>query len=249
MVGTRCYGRMGNVLFQAAAMLAYALRHDLDFSMPYKTSDPKWCPLYLPHLINEGYNQDREDVLINEPHYHYAPIPFKEEWRDKQIVLNGYWQSEKFFKDFKKEILILFNFKWKFIPDVCSIHARYGDYLTITGKHIIINEDYLTRAMALIKERTGIERYKVFSDDISYFKKQLGHLYDFEYSTNTNEVDDLVEISWCHSHINSSSTFSWWASYLNRNEEKVIVTPKDWFQPNWMSMDTKDVIPESWIKI
>jgi hypothetical protein len=233
----------------AANCISYALRHDLDFSMPYQTNDNFWNPIYLPHLINEGYIQGREDILINEPHYHYAPIPFQEGWRHKQIVLNGYWQSERFFVDFKKEVITLFNFKWKHIPDVCSIHARFGDYLTIAGKHIIINEDYLTRAMAIIKERTDIERYKVFSDDIPYFKKLLGHLYDFEYSTNTNEVDDLVEMSWCHSHINSSSTFSWWGSYLNKNEDKIIVTPEDWFQKGWMNMNTSDVIPESWIKI
>ncbi len=103
--------------------------------------------------------------------------------------------------------------------------------------------------MRLVTEKTNITKFKVFSDNIQYFKEKLGHLYSFEYSTNTNELDDLVEISCCHSNIGSSSTFSWWGAWLNRNPDKIVTTPFHWFQPGWMNMNTDDIVPEEWYKI
>jgi hypothetical protein len=248
MIGTRFYGRMGNVLFQAAHTIALALKHNQEFSFPNKTDNPHWNPLYLQHLVNPNWVQGKEDVLINENGMQYQPVEWKDEWKDKQVVLNGYWQSEKYFKDYRQEILYLFDYPYE-LKEVCSIHARFGDYFLVKGKHIIIDEPYLTSAMNLVTEKTGISKFKVFSDDLKLFKEKFGHLYDFAYSNNSNEVQDLVEISCCHSNINSSSTFSWWGSWLNRNPEKIIITQAKWFQDGWMGMNTSDVIPETWIKL
>lgn len=249
MVGCRTYGRMGNFLFQAAATIALALKHNQEFSLPNKTNDPFWNPLYLQHLVHPDYIQGKEDILVNENGHEYKEIEWREEWNDKQVVLNGYYQSWKYIEGYRNEILYLFDFPYELKENVCSIHARYGDYLLVKGKHIIIDEPYLKSAMALIKEKTGINKFKVFSDNVPLFKEKLGHLHNFEYSTNANEVDDLVEMSCCHSSINSSSTFSWWSAWLNRNPDKVIVTPAMWFQKNWMDMITDDIVPPEWYKI
>jgi hypothetical protein len=249
MVKAINYGRCGNVLFQIACCISYSIKHGLEFSVQNTSTHHIWNPIYLQHLVNPNWDESKERVLIQEKSFHYQPIEFKEEWRGKNIILDGYWQSPKFFDFCRDKILQLFNFPYYLIPEVCSVHARYGDYLTIEGKHIIMNEEYLLKAMALMKDKTGIVRYKVFSDDLPYFKKNLGHLYNFEYSENKNEIDDLVEMSCCHNSINSSSTFSWWSAWLNRNPDKVIITPEFWFQPGWDNAITDDLIPDTWIKL
>lgn len=253
MVRARTYGRAGNFYFQAAASIAYARRHGLEYSINDVTSDPYWNPLYLQHLVNPNYISSLSQVMVKEPHFHYAPIPFEESWRDKNIILDGYWQSENHFQEYRKEILEAFNYPWTLISDVCSIHARFGDYLTIVGKHILVNEPYLRDAMQMVINKTGITKFKVFSDNLQYFKEKFGHIYDFEYSTNKGEVDDIVEISCCHSHINSSSTFSWWGAWLGRNEDKVIITQDKWFQEGFNEgqgeLNPISIIPDSWIKI
>jgi len=240
-------GRLGNFLFECANAIAYSLKHNLDFTVPIDTDNIKWNPIYCLHLADSSYNPYLDKVDLWENSHSYEELPFDESWRHKNIVIQGYRQSEKYFKEYRQEILYLFNLPYKLTP-ICSIHARYGDYLTIEGKHIVINEEYLTKAMEMIKIKTGLTRFKVFSDDIPYFKKQLGHLYDFEYSGNTDELSDLIEISCCHSQINSSSTFSWWAGWLNQNKEKVVITPEKWFQDGH-GLDTKDIVPNEWIKI
>lgn len=251
MVSFRAAGRMGNFLFEAASSYGYARRHNLEWSVPNWTTNNFWSPLYLQHLVHPEYNK-REDVLINENGMQYQEIPFKEEWRNKNIVLNGYWQTDLYFREYREDILNLFAYPYKMIEDTCSIQARFGDYLIIEGKHILVDESYLSNAMKYVNEETGISKFKVFSDDINYFKTNFGYLYDFEYSTNGIE-QDLIEISCCHSNINSSSTFSWWGAWLNRNPEKIVVTQEKWFQDGWKDgsilADTSNIVPENWIKL
>ena len=248
-------GRMGNFLWTAATVYAYCLEHKLEFSAPNKTSSDYWSPLYCKHLIRPDMPEYFvPHVRINEKHFHYAPLEFNEEWRGKNILFNGYFQSIHYISNYRDEIIKGLNFPYKKIDDTCSIHARFGDYLTIHGKHIIVDEDYLIKAINLIKEKTGVTKFKVFSDDINYFKTKFSHLYDFEYSSNKNEVDDLVEASSCAHNICSSSTFSFWIAFLNKNEEKVVVFQKKWFQDGWKDefnrdVITSDLLPENWIRI
>lgn len=248
MVSFRPHGRLGNYLFMCSNAIAYALEHDLTFSAPKSTDNTKWNPIYLPHLQYEDYKQGREDILINETQFNYKPHEFREEWRDNYVIFNGYFQSESYFEKYRDEILYLFGLPWELKPMI-SLHARFGDYLTIHGKHIIVNEPYIREGLAILKEKTGIDKVKVFSDDLEYFKQHFGHIQDFEYSTNTDEIADLVEISCCHSHLNSSSTFSWWGAYLNRNPDKVVVTHEKWFQTGHGGHDTSTIIPDEWIKL
>ena len=249
MVSFTAMGRAGNFLFQAATAWAYAKRHGLEFSTPKSTTHDFWSPLYLHHLQHPNYSEHLPRMVIREQAFHYNELPFDEEWRHQNILLNGYFQSPKYFDEYRDEMLNAFNLPWTPKHDTCSIHARYGDYLTIEGKHILIDEQYLCKAMAIIMRVTGVKKFKVFSDDIPLFKQKFDRLYPFEYSTNTDIMQDLIEISCCAHNIGSSSTFSWWGAYLNRNPNKIIITQELWFQPGWDNADTKDLIPSEWIKL
>lgn len=246
-------GRLGNFFMECATALSYSIKHGIEFSVPTKTSHPVFSPIYLHHLQNKNFNPLLPSVIIQEKQFHFYELPFEEIWRDKNIILNGYFQSHLRFDEYRKEILEAFDLPYQFKSNTASIHARYGDYLTIPNKHIIVDESYLKSAMSLITESTGITNFKVFSDDISLFKQRHGNLYDFEYSTNTSELDDLIEISCCHSQINSSSTFSWWGGWLNQNPDKIIITQCEWFQSGWKEdtreVLTDDVVPSNWIKL
>lgn len=254
MVSYNTSGRLGNALFMAANCISYALKHGLEFSIPRTSSDAFWNPTAVTHLYNPNWNPYLEKVIVQEPHFHYAPIPFEESWRDKNIILNGYYQSPLYIDEYRGKILELFNYPWHLEPEICSVQARFGDYLTIPGKHILVSETYLITAISLIRSAKNIHKFKVFSDDIPYFKKHFGHLYDFEYSTNTSIEQDLVEGSCCHSNINSSSTFAFWMAYLGRNEDKMVITPEKWFGEGWKDeynreVITNTIVPDGWVKI
>ena len=43
------------------------------------------------------------------------------------------------------------------------------------------------------------------------------------------KIEDLYLMSCCNYQIISNSSYSWWSSYLNNNENKIILTPYVWF--------------------
>ena len=118
MVIPKTYGRLGNFLFQVASAIGYAKRHNLDFTVPTRTKDPKWNPVYLQHLANPDYNPAIPVVRVTERGHAYQEIPFKQTWRARNIELDGYWQSERYFKEWRFSILDLFGYPWSKSPGV-----------------------------------------------------------------------------------------------------------------------------------
>ncbi len=251
MVGFRNMGRMGNFLFEAATALAYSLKHGLDFTVPEKTNDPYWNPLYFSHLVNPNYNPNLAQIVLREKGHQYNEIPFAESWRNKNIILEGYFQSELYFKDYRPEILKAFDLPWHPHNDI-SIHVRRGDYLKYPHKHPVVPREYYVEALKIFW-LLGYKEAYVFSDDIKWCKEFFPALkigFVFHYSEGKTEMEDLIGISNCAGgHINSSSTFSWWSSWLDQNPKKVIVTPELWFVRGHGGLDVSTIIPESWIKI
>ena len=240
------YGRMGNFLFQAACAIAYAQKHGLEYTLPNTTNDPKWNPIYLQHLVHPEFNDNLPCVFVTERRFNYQELPFKEEWRSKNIILDGYWQSEKYFKDYRDQILQSFRFPWSPVSGVVSVHVRRGDYLTIRRhgklKHPPVPKEWIERAM---REFPGV-LFHFFSDDIAWCDEQFGDRSDVKFSSGMNEVADLIGMSCCEHHICSASTFSWWGAWLNQNPNKRIIMPKHWLSPGWGGLDTSDVVPPEW---
>jgi superfamily I DNA and/or RNA helicase len=68
---------------------------------------------------------------------------------------------------------------------------------------------------------------------------------DEEYSGKKGE-EHLVLMIACKHFIIPNSTFSWWAAWLSRNENKIVVVPKKWFNND---INTDDLIPAAWIRL
>lgn len=252
MVSYNSAGRFGNVFMEAATAIAYALRHGLEFHNPTETNDPYWRPMYFTHLANPNWNPKLEEVRLWENKHSYEELPFDESWRDKNIIIEGYRQSELYFKEYQNEILHILNLKWEPKPGIVSIHIRRGDYLSLRQKHILYDIEYMRRATSFFYNK-GYDHFKVFSDDINWCREEFSKpdfcAFNIEFSSNVDEVSDIEEMSSCEHHINSSSTFSWAAAWANRNPNKIIITPELWFQPGWGGLDTKDIIPPTWLKM
>lgn len=246
MVTFNTAGRFGNWYMEMCAAIAYSLRHDLDFHAPNGSGkDPYHCPTYCHHLCNPNWNPSLPEIRLWENGHQYQELPFEESWRDKNIIIEGYRQSEKYFKDYRREILTLLEFPYGKKDGVVCVHVRRGDYLRLREKHPEVTKEWYEKAMGEFFCYT----FKFFSDDIEWCKKEFGHRDDCEFSTNGDIVADFIEMQNCEHFINSSSTFSWAASWHSRSENKTIITPEKWFTDGWCGLDTSDIIPENWIKL
>jgi hypothetical protein len=172
-------------------------------------------------------------------------LPFEESWRDKNIIVEGYRQTAKYFDEYRSEILYLLKFDWVKKEGYVAVHVRRGDYVTLREKHPEVTIEWYEKAMAMFPNY----KFKFFSDDIAWCMDAFKHRNDCEYSGNTDEQSDLIEMSWCEHQICSPSTFSWWGAYLNRNENKKVIFPQFWFSAGWCGLDTSDIVKPEWIKL
>jgi hypothetical protein len=244
MVSFTNAGRMGNWLFEAATTIAYAIKNNLEFTVPLETNDPKMSPIYCLHLVNSNYNPHIEKIQLWERNHYYEELPFEESWRNKNIIIEGYRQTAKYFDEYRSEILNLLNFDWVKKEGYVAVHVRRGDYVTLREKHPEVTIEWYEKAMAMFPDY----KFKFFSDDITWCMESFKHRNDCEYSENTDEQTDLIEMSNCEHQICSPSTFSWWGAYLNRNQNKKVIFPQFWFTPNY-HLDTRDIVKPEWIKI
>lgn len=239
-------GRLGNYLWECAVALVYSIKHNIEFSAPFETNDEKWNPVYFPHLINNKLRSGQSDILIQEKTYFkYDEIEWKEEWRGKQILLEGYWQNWQYIDGYRSEILQAFKLSYKRKEGYVAVHVRRGDYLKLREKHPEVTKEWYENAM---NQFSGY-KFLFGSDEIDWCKKEFGHRSDCEFLENGNELTDLVSLSECEHQINSASTFSLWASYLNQNETKRCIFPKQWMTPAHSNQWTEEIVRKEWERI
>ncbi len=178
--------------------------------------------------------------------------------------LDGHWQSEKYFENVKdiirKEFTLknepsnIYKNKEQEIKDKnsVSLHIRRGDYLTMQ-KAIdtigVCSLDYYDRAVKEITKKIENPTFFVFSDDIEWVKENLKIKYPMIFVSNDElkDYEELVLMSKCKHNIIANSSFGWWGAWLNSNPNKIVITPKKWFKNT--SKNTRDLIPESWLKL
>lgn len=173
----------------------------------------------------------------------------------------GYWQSEKFFYNARESIRSDFTFKShtheteklsnsiKNCDSSISVHVRRGDYLDNKLLGEICTKDYYQNAVNCISKHIKNPHYFVFSDDIDWCKREL-LFNNATYITNQNPKNnfrDMQLMSECRHNIIANSSFSWWGAWLNGNDQKIVISPRRWF--NDKRFFTGDIHPDGWIKI
>jgi len=203
-------------------------------------------------------NTDRSEEILydfHEANANFAPIP-----DGKNIRIHGYFQSEKYFKGHKKEILELFAppaeitayleekygeiFKQN---KTVSLHMRsYVDHDPEQKVYIQYGREYFERAVVLFPQDV---LFLVFSNRMEDCKKELeGIDRQFIFVENERYYHDLYLMSMCDHNIICNSSFSWWAAYLNPNPEKIIVAPPKWYALGSGILEN-DLVPKEWIRV
>lgn len=200
--------------------------------------------------------------VINEKGFRFQPDFFN---YPDNIYLNGYWQSEKYFLPASDKILQELTLKNplnetnKLLEsriascNAVSVHIRRGDYVSNAHNlsyHGVCPLSYYYEAISLLySKETGLRLF-VFTDDPAWAKQEFKPGMDFEIVSANKGKDsyyDMYLMSRCRHNIIANSSFSWWGAYLNRNPNKKVFAPRQWFAS--AEHDTADLVPDSWMKL
>jgi len=181
----------------------------------------------------------------------------------KNAYVEGYWQSEKYFKDIGE--IIRNDFKLKNKPALknqelldkiincnsISIHIRRGDYVSNPSAnkyHGILPLSYYKEAIGHIMGRVNDPIFFIFSDDIGWAKEhiKLNDPVAFISNGEKRDFEDLWLMSQCKHHVIANSSFSWWGAWLSNNPNKIVYAPMKWFR---IERNTDDLIPKNWVKV
>jgi len=181
------------------------------------------------------------------------------------IYLHGYWQSEKYFSDYKDLIRSDFDFvvPWgredlavlKMMREApsASVHVRRGDYLSKknSGYFSRIEPEYYKKAMEVIRRQVPAVRFFIFSDDPQWAAQNImgngADLFHVFHNRGLNACNDMRLIASADHHVIANSTFSWWGAWLNPSPEKMVVAPSCWFGDKGPS--DRDLIPDGWYRL
>jgi hypothetical protein len=119
---------------------------------------------------------------------------------------------------------------------------------SVRKEALICTEDYFYKGINVIKGKITNPIFFIFSDDIDWVKNNMEFkntkIY-FEYGKDP--VWEKLRLMYsCKHFIISNSTFSWWAQYLARNIDKIVVAPNRWrnyrriadvYEPHWILIE------------
>lgn len=227
MISSFIQGGLGNQLFQIAAGASLAEDVNTDFVL---NEGQHYLPLQGNNIStykNNIFKNIKFSKFVGDHcknFYRYESMEYREIPKQNNLMLFGYFQSEKYFKHNADFIKSLFYVKKIDVPkNSVSIHFRRGDYSNNQKMHPLLNSEYYYNALDLIQNYSQVF---VFTDSTipDNFKIKNVKIINLN-----NDYDEFCFMSSCDHNIIANSTFSWWAAYLNNNKEKVVVAPSNWF--------------------
>ncbi len=168
-------------------------------------------------------------------------------------LIDGYWQSEKYFVPISPTIYRDFCFpeaseRNRMIAQEMSkstsvsIHVRRGDYL---GGFPVMDEAYYEPSMSYFLRKYNQVHFYVFSNDIPWcrdhlFAKQITFV---DWNNGKDSPFDMWLMTQCRHNIIANSSFSWWGAWLNQHNNKEVIAPRVWFYHE----ETPDIYCSNWI--
>lgn len=250
-------GRLGNQMFQYAALCGIAETKGYEFCIPESTFKNEWEDhqlfeaFTLPNLKNKKF--------LSANYYQEKQYNYSQEYVDEcpdNVNLFGYFQTEKYFSHIEDSIREDFTFKPEVLnpckeafdfDEVISLHVRRTDYVEKSDDHPLCPMEYYEEALSKFDSNLPV---LIFSDDIEWCKDQELFKPDrFMVSESEWNLVDMCLMTMCSHHIIANSSFSWWGAWLSGSDN--VIAPARWFGDNGYTANhnTEDIVPDRWTKI
>ncbi len=242
---------LGNVLFQIATAYGLARKHGSGvsrekieeygnilqqrFGYNHKDTILRNCFARFPNIhcqttLTEtpGSNRCIDTNILNAVASHCQS--------SQNCVLYGYFECRQYFEEYRDEIRDLFQ------PDESSLVTLkqllpilFSDANTVSvhfrletpDMKKLFNLEYYKSAVEFIKKNVENPVFIIFTDNRPETDPRLVGIDNYIFSDTPYDYLDLWGMSFCKHNITSYSTFSFWATYLNKNPNKYILFEKD----------------------
>jgi len=195
---------------------------------PINFSDHKWCSLNTGIMPIENII---DSVRVNSE-LGYSPN-FSFEWF--QIYTQWY--------PFKREVIDLFTFDRNLIikakenlpktnKKIVGVSFR-NEYRKLNSGHSKLGINYYKKAFSFFPKDEFV--FLIFSDFVEPCYEILDPIsndYDIVYAKPLSSAEGMCALSMCDHIINANSSFSFWASILNKNKDKKIICPNYFVEPD-----------------
>jgi hypothetical protein len=264
-------GGLGNMLFIVATCFALSKKYKVKlrfYCNPNVWRDMKrrmiQCYKIFEKFDIDCVNNRKSGITFREPYFFYDSITLD---RRNHSCIYGYFQSYKYFDAYKTEFINMLHNPYK--NAICddlekyffkhkqqgkqergvqevefvSIHVRRTDYLTLSDIHLNLGTTYYEEAISNFSKEKSI--FLIFSDDVEFIQKEplFQDLANKYIVTNQDDEYCFWLMSACHHNIIANSSYSWWASYINSNPNKLVICPSKWFGSNGPVYKIHDIVP------
>jgi len=201
------------------------------------------------HIQQEGFNFDNR-LLQFKPR--------------GTLYLEGYWQSEDYFKDVEQTI----RTDLKITPPIDATNKTMGSRIRNSlsvGVHVRFFEapgeismhnapkDYYIRAVEQMETLVPGAHYFLFSDRPDDARARIPLPEERITCVSHNQGDanaysDLWLMTLCQHFIIANSTFSWWGAWLGGGVDKIVISP-DLYLDSKTAWGFKGLLPKEWIRL
>lgn len=212
----------------------------------------------LMRRINKRLQYDRKYYITEEggavdPRFLRLDVKHK-------IYLEGYWQSDRYFKDIEDVIRKDLEVTAELDPltlresevilekeAVCIGIRKYEEEKGIFERPVLDIRYYL-KAMEMMVKRVPSAHFFIITEAPEWVKRNLDIQYPFTFIShkegNENAYKNMWLMSLCKHFIVSQGSYHWWGAWLSKNADKVVIAP----EPRKLKL-AEDYFPETWIKI
>ncbi len=211
-----------------------------------------WCAKVLPKF----------GIIYFDAAYY----PFEVPANRKNIYINGYFESPKYFEAIDDKIRSELQPVNELLPGNRDQYREIteSESVCVTIKRMDVDNEeiadiydydisYFYNAMDYIASKVSNPVFFIFSDDMEWCRNNIKTKYPIRFENEGNPIWEKIRLmSSCKHFIIHNSTFSWWVQHLSYNVNKIVVAPSVWmlrydqpidlYEDNWVYLNKEGKI-------
>ena len=250
-----------NFVLDRFSISALKASKEFSFENPYKNLLKRILIFIDKFSKNKKFYFEKKDSnKVSE----YSPLNLDKAYN--HFFIDGNFESEKYFIDYRNDLLNEFDIKNKDqfsnnkyleiikkynVVSICVRQNRFSERINnkfssenLNKSLLFVNEtiDYINKAIEYFNKRIDNPKYLIWSNDFDNLDKYFDtKKFIFVMNNEDKVLTDFFLLTQCRYFIVGPSTFHWWGAWLSNFDDKICVRPN-----NLNPSNNKDFWPEKW---